>query len=142
MRKKLTAVVLAVLVFSLIAASAASLGGINASTVGAETTIVAACDVNDAPGAPAGENLNASFTTGWDAGLGEYTVTGVTISGIDDTCVGLDISVTLDDGTNPVVNLGPFTLVSNGSPDDNFVSWGSLSGISAVQFGTLHVSIA
>ena len=46
MRKKLTAILLAALAFGLIAASAASLGGINSSDLGADASVVAACDTD------------------------------------------------------------------------------------------------
>ena len=48
MRRKLTAVVIAVFVFGLITASAASLGGINTDAdLGADTNTIAACDAGD-----------------------------------------------------------------------------------------------
>lgn len=88
MRKKLTAIVLAVLAFSMIAASAASLGGITTADLGADTALIAACDA---------DGIAADFTVSFSGG--EYQTNTVVISGIDATCLGQEISVTLLDGT-------------------------------------------
>lgn len=89
MRKKLTAIVLAVLAFSMIAASAASLGGITTADLGADTAVIAACDTVG--------GIAADFTLAFSGG--EYQTSTVEISGIDGACVGQDISVTLLDST-------------------------------------------
>ena len=105
MRKRLTAVILAVLVFSLIAASAASLGGINSAQLGADATLVASCDT---------DGVSATYGTSLGA-AGEYVVDDVTIDGIDPLCVGQDIEVTLSDGTGAA--LGTYTGTVTGSPE-------------------------
>lgn len=74
MRRKLTAVVLAVLVFSLIAASAASLGGISTSDLGAETTVVVGCDT---------DGVTVDFTTTYNATTGEFDISAVDIGDLD-----------------------------------------------------------
>lgn len=89
MRKKLTAIVLAVLAFSMVAASAASLGGINSADLGADTALIATCD---------GDGITAEFTVAYNATAGEYETSAVDISGIAAGCAGKDISVTLLDG--------------------------------------------
>ena len=96
MRKKTTAVVLAVLVFSLIAASAASLGGITTADIGAEVDVVASCDT---------DGVTVSFGTTFDGT--EYVVDSVTVSGIDAPCIGQDLSVTLSGLVGPDVEVGP-----------------------------------
>lgn len=90
MRKKLMAIVFALVAFSLVAASAASLGGISTSDIGAEADVVAACD---------SDGVSVSFTSAFQAA--EYQVNSVTVSGIDAGCDGQDLSVTLSDGTTP-----------------------------------------
>ena len=143
MRKKLTAVVLAVLVFSLIAASAASLGGIAVPNgPGADAvTVNAACDINDAPdAAPGTENLAASFRTTWD--VAEYVVDQVTITGIDDTCVSQRISVTLTQAGAADAIWGSAGMSLNGSPNDNVRSFAGVTGIDADSPFDLYVSIA
>ena len=84
MRKRLTAVVLAVLVFSLIAASAASLGGINQADLGADATIVASCDTD---GVVVDYQLSFDFVTG------QFDITDVDVSDIHANCNGDDIYV-------------------------------------------------
>ena len=91
MRKKVMAVVVAVLAFSLIAASAATLGGINASDVGADTDVVAAC--NGGAG-----NVGVDWDTSYNAAANRYDVTGVHVSNLSANCAGEAIAVTLSNG--------------------------------------------
>ncbi|HIE21361.1 MAG TPA: hypothetical protein EYP73_02025, partial [Acidimicrobiia bacterium] len=85
MRRKLTAIVLAVLVFSLIAASAASLGGITTADLGADATVVAACDT---------DGVDVSYNTRYSPGApGNYEVTSVVVSNIASACNTYTISV-------------------------------------------------
>ena len=143
MRKRLTAIVLAVLVFSLIAASAASLGGIAVpGGVGADNvTVNAACDVTDAAdAAPGTENLAATFRTAWDGS--DYVIDRVTITGIDDACVSQRISVTLTQAGASDESWGPATMTLNGSPDENTRTFTRVTGILAEADFELYVSIA
>jgi hypothetical protein len=112
-RKKVMAVVFAVLAFSLIAASAASLGPINASDVGANTGTVAACD--------SVTGVDVEFTTTLDGANGPR-VTAALVSGIHDDCVGLDLFIELQDGAFAALGAaGPVTVAENGAgADDNF----------------------
>jgi len=92
MRRKLTAIILAALVFSLIAASAASLGGITTSDLGADATVVAACDT---------DGVTVDYNTSYSPGApGKYVVDSVAVTKIDAACNGYTIAVTLGDGTN------------------------------------------
>ena len=93
MRKKMTAVILAVLVFSLIAASAASLGGINTADLGADATVVASCDTVGGVDA----DYNWTYTPG---APGFFDVDDVVVSSIDAACIGYTIEVTLGDGSS------------------------------------------
>jgi hypothetical protein len=94
-RKKVLAVIVAVLAFSLIAASAASLGGINTSDVGADATFVGSCD---------GDGVTATFSDPVVGASGRYEVASVVIDGIDPECVGQRLSVDVTD--TALVSLG------------------------------------
>lgn len=96
MRKKLTAVVLAVLVFSLIAATAASLGPIDASDVGVGNGDIAACHPDTAA-----DDLVIDFTTAWQGG--EFRITGADLTLPDGRCDTQDVSLRVLDGTGAVV---------------------------------------
>lgn len=99
MRKKLLAVVLAVFVFGLIAASAATLGGINTADLGADTAVVASCDT------VGGVDVDYNFT--YNSGApGYFEVVSVDVSSIDAACDNFAIEVTLGDGTDPVLGSG------------------------------------
>lgn len=76
MSKKLIAVALGVMVFAMVFASAAGLGGTTVGQVGAEADIVAACDTT---------GVNVDFTTAWDGTAGEFVVTEVVLTNLGDT---------------------------------------------------------
>jgi len=104
MRKKLTAIVLAVLAFSMIAASAASLGGITTSELGAETDVVAGCDP---------DGIAVDFTVAYSAADGEYMTSTVDITEIDTpNCDGQEISVTLTDSAGADIGAATHTLLA------------------------------
>lgn len=92
MRKKLTAIVLAVLAFSMIAASAASLNGITTSDLGAETDVVAGCDP---------DGILVDFTVAYNGTTGEYDTDDVVIDDIHANCDGQDLTVTLKGAGGP-----------------------------------------
>ena len=94
MRKRLTAIALAALVFSLIAASAASLGGINTADLGADATVVASCDT---------DGVDADYTLTYVPGApGNFDVATVGVTNINVACNGYDIDVSLGDGTSEI----------------------------------------
>lgn len=100
MRKKLAAIVLAVLAFSMIAASAASLGGITTAQMGAETDVVAGCDP---------DGIIVDFTVAFSGG--EYKTSTVDITEIDSpNCDGQDIAVTLVDGSGATLGSASASL--------------------------------
>lgn len=104
MKKKLTAIVLAMLAFSMIAASAASLGGINTSSLGAETDVVAGCD---------SDGIDVDFTVAYSAADGEYMTSTVDITGIASPgCDGQEISVTLTDTAGTDIGSATHTLLA------------------------------
>lgn len=106
MRKKVMAVVIAVLAFSLIAASAATLGVTSASGVGAGEDVVAACDP---------DGVDVDFTVE-ETSQDVVEVTEVTVSDIHGDCLLEDIFVTVYEGgtaagtASGVVNAGTVTL--------------------------------
>jgi hypothetical protein len=89
------AVVFAILAFSLIAASAASLGGIDTSQVGADATFVGSCDTDGVDAVFGDPSIGAS---------GRYVVTEVTVSDIDEACIGQTLQVDVTDAG--LVSLG------------------------------------
>ena len=99
MRKKLTAVILALLVFSLIAASAASLGGVRTDQLGADVNVVASCDI---------DGVDVAFNTTYVPGTptGTYEVGSVDVSDIHTDCDGQTVEVTLADGTGAPLGVG------------------------------------
>lgn len=89
-RRKMLAIILGLLVFALTAASAATLGGINAAQLGADAEAITSCDT---------DSVTADYTYAFVAG--EYEVATVELSGIaTPACDGQDIEVTLFDGSD------------------------------------------
>lgn len=76
--------------FATVFGAAATLGGITSDTVGADDTLVASCDT---------DGVSTAYTTVWDATDVRYEVSTVTVSGVSDTCDGLNLRVSLTDGT-------------------------------------------
>jgi hypothetical protein len=70
MKRKTIAVVAGIAVFAAVSASAATLGGIKTDDLGANSNAVAG---------QLTQGVNVSFTTAYDATLGGYKVTGVTL---------------------------------------------------------------
>ena len=122
MRRKLTAVVIAVFVFGLISASAASLGGIEEADLGADAQIVASCDT---------DGVDVDYTLVYDNSTdpGIFEVTNVVVSDIDAGCDDWDIyveigtaSANLDSGSTTVVTGGTTSVaMSAGTADAELV---------------------
>lgn len=72
--------------FAGVVGSAATLGGVTSDDLGADTALVASCDT---------DGVDIAYTTEIDATSGDYEVTDVEVSGIDDGCAGQAISVSL-----------------------------------------------
>ncbi|TVR25121.1 MAG: hypothetical protein EA389_09655 [Ilumatobacter sp.] len=68
-----------VAITGLVGAAAASLGGLNIESLGADDAIVAACD---------DDGIDVAFTTSHDGD--SFVVDSVDFSGVDDACDGLD----------------------------------------------------
>jgi len=95
-------------------------------TVGAGSTVVASCD-----GA-----VNVDYTVAW--GAGAYEIDDVTVSGIDASCAGDAISITLMDGAT--ARTATADVVNAGGADEVF----DVSGldVSARTLANVHVVIA
>ena len=96
-RRFLLPILLGLIAFGAVLASAASLGGINNSDLGADADVVASCDT---------DGVDVDFVTSYDAVSGEYVVDSVDVSGIAAACNGQDISVTVSDGTGAALSSG------------------------------------
>lgn len=72
--------------FGAVTASAATLGGINSGAMGAENSIVAACD---------SDGISIDYTTAYDVSAKEYRVSSVSLGGLAAACKGQSVKVTL-----------------------------------------------
>ncbi len=93
--------VLAAIIVGVSVASAASLGGLSAQQLGANTAVVAACD---------GDGVTLTYTTAYNGAAGRYDVTSATVSGIAAACVGQQLSITLADSTFAALGSGSATV--------------------------------
>lgn len=90
LRRKMLAVLAGLLVFGLVSAAAATLGGLTVQSLGAESEVVASCD-------------NDGITVDWGITLQgvEYVVDSVELSDVAAACDGLNVEVTIFDGDSP-----------------------------------------
>ncbi|MBD3778516.1 MAG: hypothetical protein IE923_04525 [Micrococcales bacterium] len=96
-RRKVVAVtVVALGVAGLGLASAAQLT-LNAGSLGAGTTVVASCDTN---------GVKVGFTNTFSVAAKGYTVSGVTLTDVADTCAGQTVSVELLDADPAATTAG------------------------------------
>ncbi|MHB8187952.1 MAG: hypothetical protein ACYDDU_18170 [Dermatophilaceae bacterium] len=92
MHKKSFAVLGALAAFGALTASAASLGGLTSSTLGAAQVVVAPCQPTTAPG------IGLAYTNVYNAKTNAYQTTAVTMSNVDAACGGKQFQLTLSDG--------------------------------------------
>jgi len=105
MRRILAAVAVGSVVFTTVLGSAANLT-VGSRRLGAGASLVASCDT---------DGVRTTFATGFDTTQG-YTVTGVTVSGINAAaCAGTSIEVRLTDGSNVSVGAGGPVAVTGAS---------------------------
>jgi len=100
-RRKALALVVGAAVACTVAASAASLGGVSSDTIGTDAVTVASCDT---------DGVSVAYTTAYDATVGRYQSTAVTVSSIDAACNGNAISVTLSDAANASLDTATGTV--------------------------------
>ncbi|HPU38108.1 MAG TPA: hypothetical protein PLS63_00950 [Microthrixaceae bacterium] len=96
----------AVAALGLATASAASLGGITSSSYGADVGVVSSCDT---------DGVTVAFTNGYDATLGRYQTTAVTVSGIAAACASKALALTLKDGSGASLGTGSVASISGTS---------------------------
>ncbi len=112
--------------FAAVTASAASLGGVNAAGLGADTNVVASCDT---------DGVSVDYTTGY-VGT-EYKVTAVKLSGVAAACNGKAVAITLRGASG---SLGEVTGTRDTSTTQSFslgtaVSASSVTGVAVVIAG-------
>lgn len=84
-----------------VVASAATLGSVDSTDLGAGTSVVASCDTG---------GIDVSYTTAFSAG--EYKVTTVTLDSVAAACDGQDVAVTLYDAANSSQGSGSSSAVT------------------------------
>jgi len=97
-RRRGAVVLLGIAAFGLAAASAASLGGLTTSSLGADNDVVTSCETD-------GVTIDYG-TPAYDATSGLYKVSTVTVGGIDAGCSGKTVAVTLSDAANASLGSG------------------------------------
>jgi hypothetical protein len=132
MNKRLALALLAgATAFTAVSASAASLGTITSTSVGAGNVTVASCDT---------DGVGLSYTTAYDATLGAHEIDTVTVSGISDGCDGKSLKVALVD-TNKA-SLGEVTVtVTTGTATSEAVAFAS-KNVGAASVTGSHVVIS
>lgn len=88
--KKALAVVFALATFSVISASAATLGGLSSTALGADQRVIASCDT---------DGINLAYTNVFNATTNAYQTTAVTMSGVNSACTGQSFQLSLSDAT-------------------------------------------
>jgi hypothetical protein len=110
-------------VFAAVFGAAATLGGITTEDVGADSTTVAACDL---------DGVTTNYTVVF--GATEYEVTEVTVSGIAAACDGQDVTVRSGASEATATITGAATSITLDSSD----GWTPLS---AASVSDIHVLI-
>lgn len=73
-----------------VVASAATLGGVTAKNLGADTAVIASCDTN---------GITVDYATSTNTTAGSYTVSGIKLSGVAPACSGESLAITLSSGS-------------------------------------------
>ena len=68
-----------------VVASAASIGSVNSTDLGAGTTVVASCD----------SSVDVDYTTSYDSTAGAYKVATIMLDDLNAACIGQDVTVTV-----------------------------------------------
>jgi hypothetical protein len=88
----------------IVGASAATLGGLTGTSLGADAAVVAGCDTTD--------GVSVSYSTAYQAGSQAYVVTGVTLGNVDAACNGLAGSLTLSGAGGSSLSTQAFTATT------------------------------
>ena len=100
-KRTVIAILAGLLVFASVFALAASLGGVTSGKVGADNTTVASCDT---------DGVTTSYATAWDATNKRYSISSVTVSGVNDACDGETLSVSLTDASGTQLGSGTLSI--------------------------------
>ena len=106
MNKKVLAAFGGLAAFGILTASAASLGGLTSSSLGADQTVIAACDST---------GINMAYTNAYDATTNAYKTTAVTISNVDPSCATKTYKLTLSDAVSTVNETSGTVTLTAGS---------------------------
>ena len=93
----------AVTAFGVIRASAATLGGITTTAIGADAVVIASCDT---------DGVTVTYTNAYDATTGVYRTTTVAVTSINVACNTKAIAVTLKDGAGTSIGTGSGTVAA------------------------------
>jgi hypothetical protein len=94
-----------------VVASAATIGTVDSTDLAAGTSVVAACD---------SDGVAVTYTTAYDAVLGGYKVSTVTLDGVADACIGQEASITLKGAANvSLASIAASVPTYTGTADDN-----------------------
>ncbi len=127
-KRMIFAVVCGVSAFGIVGASAASLGGITGTGLGADVGVVASCDT---------DGVAVDFVNGYDPTSGSYRTTAVNVTAINAACNGAAISLTVKDAADVSLGTGNSTVaggtasVTLGTPADS----SALTGVAIVISG-------
>jgi hypothetical protein len=105
-KNKTLAIVAAVAAFGAVSASAATLGGLNGASLGADTKVVAACDTVG--------GVTVGYTPVYNVATKAYNVSAVNLSLIDAACTGKTITLTLADGAGASIATGTLAAIVAG----------------------------
>ena len=105
-RRKAAAVAIAVVGVAGLSLAAAAQLTLNTESLGAGSTIVAACDTDG--------DIDVTFTRAWDATDGEDVTTAIDFADVEG-CAGLDFEVTVIDGDDAVVATVNGTVPATGT---------------------------
>jgi hypothetical protein len=125
-RKTIFALVLALTIFGAVYGFAATLN-VGANTLSAGNATVASCESSGTP--------TGTYSLSYDTTNKAYGISGVTVTGLDATCAGKSVSVTLTSGSG-ATNLATITgtvPAGGGSlalTPGSFISAATVSGVS------------
>jgi hypothetical protein len=100
-KSKSGAVLGALIAAALVSASAATLGGLNSDTLGANDDVVAACDTN---------GIDMSYSYAYNAASQWYDVTAVNFTNVNAACDTLSASISLANGTTLLTTQNAATI--------------------------------
>lgn len=103
MNKYAIAAIAAVVAFGGFLAMAATLGGITADNLGADSSVIASCDT---------DGVTTSYTIAYDATDARDEITAVVVAGVDAACAGQTLTVTLTDGSDVQLDQTSVTAVA------------------------------